>query len=392
MDFSALPPEITSALIHSGPGAGSIMEASAAWERLGTELENSTAGYSAVLSSLAESWDGPSGAAAIQAARPYVAWMRNTAQQAQQMAYSTQAAAVAYTSAASTMVTPAQVSANRARLAQLLATNRFGNNLPAIAATEDQYQTMWANNSAAMNRYQTASSQATTTLSQFSSPASIVNPAGAAAQTTATSTSAAPGAATSAQTAIGDLLTSILSTPFGFDPNAGWFGLANTWANQFISSGFPINMLSYLAQANSAQALQSVGAEVGTGLTEGESAIGGAASGAASGLGAMGGGLGAGLGQVGTTGAIGVGVSLGKITAPPAVVGLLPAAQAPVQLASAASPLPPGDAGMPMLPPLMPPPISAGSGWRKRKQQKYEEQEYGARVKGSVMPRPPSAG
>lgn len=154
------------------------MEASAAWERLGTELENSTAGYSAVLSSLAESWDGPSGAAAIQAARPYVAWMRNTAQQAQQMAYSTQAAAVAYTSAASTMVTPAQVSANRARLAQLLATNRFGNNLPAIAATEDQYQTMWANNSAAMNRYQTASSQATTTLSQFSSPASIVNPPG----------------------------------------------------------------------------------------------------------------------------------------------------------------------------------------------------------------------
>jgi hypothetical protein len=71
---------------------------------------------------------------------------------------------------------------------------------------------------------------------------------------------------------------------------------------------------------------------------------------------------------------------------------LLPASQAPVQLASAASPLPPGESGFPFFPPLMPPPITAGSGWRKRKQQKYEDLEYGLEVKGTVMPRPPSAG
>jgi hypothetical protein len=35
--------------------------------------------------------------------------------------------------------------------------------------------------------------------------------------------------------------------------------------------------------------------------------------------------------------AIGVGVSTGKLTLPPAVVGLLPASQAPVQLASVAT-------------------------------------------------------
>ena len=45
-----------------------------------------------------------------------------------------------------------------------------------------------------------------------------------------------------------------------------------------------------------------------------------------------------------------------------------------------------------MLPPLMPPPISAGSGWRKRKPQKYEDIAIGAELKGTVMPRPPSAG
>jgi hypothetical protein len=85
-------------------------------------------------------------------------------------------------------------------------------------------------------------------------------------------------------------------------------------------------------------------------------------------------------------------VTVGKLTAPPAVVGLLPASQAPVQLASAATPLPAADPGFPMLPPLMPPPISAGSGWRKRKQQKYEDIAIGKELKGTVMPRPPSAG
>jgi hypothetical protein len=97
---------------------------------------------------------------------------------------------------------------------------------------------------------------------------------------------------------------------------------------------------------------------------------------------------------VGTTSAVtGVGVSIGKLTAPPSVVNLLPTSQAPVQLASAATPLGAGESGLPMLPPIMPPPISpAGSGWRKRKQQKYEDIAIGAELKGTVMRPPPSAG
>jgi len=70
----------------------------------------------------------------------------------------------------------------------------------------------------------------------------------------------------------------------------------------------------------------------------------------------------------------------------------LPASQAPVQLASAATPISAGEAGLPMLPPIMPPPLSAGSGWRKRKQPKYEDIEIGAELKGKVMDPPPSAG
>jgi PPE-repeat protein len=383
MDFISLPPEVTSVLIHSGPGAQSLIEASDAWQQLGTGLEDTAPIYASVVSSLTQAWQGPSSAAMTQAVEPFLNWMRTTAQQCQQLASSAQAAAAAYASTVSAMVTPAQVSANRTRLAHLIATDRLGGNLAAIAETEQQYQTMWANNSAAMYRYGAASAQALD-LPQFSSPPSIANPTAAAVQASAAPTAAAATPAQSILDQLGSFLTSILGTPGGFDPQAGWFGLANTWANQLEASGFPINLLSYLAQTTAAQALQTVGGEVGTGLSEGEAAL-------APGIGSLGG-----LGEAGLTAeptaAVGVGVSLGKLTAPPAVVGLLPASQTPVQLASAASPLDAGDAGFPFLPPLMPPPISAGSGWRKRKQPKFEDLQVGAEVKGKVIRTPPSAG
>jgi PPE-repeat protein len=375
MEFTTLPPEVTSALIHAGPGAESLIEASTAWQRLGTSLEDWAGINGTALSSLTGAWQGPSASAMTQAVEPYLTWLRTTAQQCQQIAASAQAAVAAFNSVRAAVVPVALVSANRTRLTQLLATNRFGINLPAIAETEDEYQGMWANNSAAMSRYQAASAQATT-LPQFSSPPAIANAAGTAAQASvvpAVTTSATPAAITITP-------ASILSAIQSFNPQTGWFGLGNTWANQFIASGFPINMLSYLAQNTSAQALQTVGGDIGTGLSEGQAALGaGAGAFGAAGLSAQ------------PTAAIGVGVSMGKLTAPPAVVGLLPASQAPVQLASAATPITAANSGFPM-PPLMPPPISAGSGWRKRKQQKYEDMAIGAELKGTVIPRPPSAG
>src|SRR6202161_536521 len=177
MEFTTLPPEITSALIHSGPGAESLTAASAAWQKLGTTLEDSAESYGAALSSLAGTWHGPSSATMVQAVEPYVTWVRTTAQQSQQVASSAQAAAAAFNSVRAAVVPTAEVAANRTQLAQLLATNGFGRNLPAIAETEAEYQSMWANNSAAMSRYQAASAQATT-LPQFASPTSASNPAG----------------------------------------------------------------------------------------------------------------------------------------------------------------------------------------------------------------------
>ncbi|QUR66585.1 PPE family protein [Mycobacterium spongiae] len=379
MDFISLPPEITSALIHSGPGAQSLIEASVAWQRLGTDLEDTIRIYVPVLSSAAEAWNGRSSTVMIDAVAPYLTWLRTTAQQCQQLASSAQLAVGAFGSTVSAVVHPSEVTANRVQLARLVATNRLGGNLAAIADTEAQYDRMWVDNSAALYRYQANTAQALA-LPEFFSPPSIVNPTGAAAQASAVSSaSAAPAAATSP---VDSILQAVGVT---FDPNAGWFGLGNTYLNQWISSGWPVNLLEFLAQNTSAQALRSVAPDIAAGLSEGEAALEESAAGLASASRA--------LSAAGTpTAAAGVAVPMGKISAPPAVVGLLPATQTPVQLASAASPLPAGAQGFPMLPPLMPPPIAAGSGWRKRKQPKYEDLEVGLELKGTIMPRPPSAG
>ena len=192
MEFTTLPPEVISALIHSGPGAESLANAAAAWQQLSANLEDAADNYAASLSSMDETWYGPSSAAMFQSVTPYVTWLRTTAQQAQQTAAAAQSAAAAFNSVQASVVPTATVAANRTRLVQLLATNVFGRNLPAIAQTESEYQTMWANNAAAMTRYQAASSQAST-LPQLTSPTSTTNPSALKTQ----ASSAAPAATTS---------------------------------------------------------------------------------------------------------------------------------------------------------------------------------------------------
>jgi PPE-repeat protein len=395
MEFMTLPPEVISALIHAGPGSESLIYASAAWQQLAVDLEDAAQSYTATVSSMGETWYGPSAAAMNQSIAPYLSWMRTTSQQAQQIAMSAKAAATAFNATSATVIPTAVVLANRAQLAHLLATNIFGVNMPAIAANEAAYQEMWATNAAAMTRYQTASAQATV-LPQFTPPNATTNPSGLSAQTS----SATPAATSSSGSAVS------AATPGGInvgitDPVTGYIGLGNQYANQFISSGFPINLLSYLAQNQSAQALQGVSAQVGQGVSEGEQALGGAAAnlggGAAGALGAIGqagGGLsalgGAGLSAPAAAATSGVAIPFGGLSAPPGAASLLATSQQPVQLASAATPL--GTGATSMMPPLMAPPISPGSGWKKRKPQKYDDISIGKEYKGNVMKPPPSAG
>jgi PPE-repeat protein len=73
------------------------------------------------------------------AAAPYVAWLQATGAQAAQTAAQGYAAAAAYEAAFAMTVPPPVIAANRALLMALIATNFFGQNTPAIAATEAHY-------------------------------------------------------------------------------------------------------------------------------------------------------------------------------------------------------------------------------------------------------------
>ena len=176
-EFAAFPPEINSGLMYAGPGAGPMIAAGAAWDALADELYLAAAAYGSVVSDLASSWLGPSSVSMAAAAATYVSWISATAVQAQETAAQAMAAVAAYEAAFVMTVPPPVIAANRALLLALVATNFFGQNTPAIMATEALYVEMWAQDAAAMYGYAGASSAASA-LTPFTTPLPTTNPSG----------------------------------------------------------------------------------------------------------------------------------------------------------------------------------------------------------------------
>lgn len=185
LDFGALPPEINSLRMYTGPGAAPLLAAVTAWNGIADELRLTATAYESVISTLvSEGWLGPASAAMTAAVAPYVTWMSATGLQAEQTAGQAAAAAAAYESAFAMTVPPAVVAANRARLLMLVATNFLGINAPAIAATEAEYAEMWAQDATAMYVYAAGAAEATT-LTPFAEPEQMTNPSGPAGQAAA---------------------------------------------------------------------------------------------------------------------------------------------------------------------------------------------------------------
>lgn len=211
MDFGALPPEINSARMYAGAGAGPLLAAAAVWEGLAADLASAATSYSSVIAGLAGGpWLGPASMSMAAAAAPYVAWMHTTAAQAEQTAVQASAAAAAYEAAFAMTVPPAVIAANRALLMALIATNILGQNTPAIAATEAQYGQMWAQDAAAMYMY-AGSSAAASALTPFTPPQPTTNPAGLAGQGAAVAQATGTSASTDTQAVLSQL-TSTLPT------------------------------------------------------------------------------------------------------------------------------------------------------------------------------------
>ena len=199
MDFGALPPEINSGRMYSGPGCGPMLAAAAAWDELVADLDSAAASYQAVIWDLTgAAWRGPSSASMVTAVTAYIEWMTTTAALCEQTATQARAAAAAYGAAFAMTVPPAMITANRALLMSLIATNVLGQNTPAIAATEADYGEMWAQDAGAMYEY-AAASAAASALPPFTSPPPTTNPAGGAGPVAAVAHASATPAGTGSQ-------------------------------------------------------------------------------------------------------------------------------------------------------------------------------------------------
>jgi len=343
LDFGALPPEVNSANMFSGPGPGSLMAAASAWNQLAAELNSAALSYDKVITTLtSDEWVGPASASMAQAAEPYVAWMTTTTAQAEQAAAQARAAAAAYETALAATVPVPLVAANRAELAQLVSTNVLGQNTGAIAAYEAQYGQMWAQDATAMYSY-AGQSAAAAKVAPFTAAPHIATPtaqaAQAAATTSATATSAgtaqstlsqlvssvptqlqslaSPAATTSATTSPDSILTELwflFSGQSALPTNlneviTGYSGYSSLWYNTEGLPYFSVGMANF-----GVQIAKSMGALGGAGPAAAEAAP-------AASLPGLGGMLGGGAGGTPISAGLGNAASLGKLSVPSSWAG-----------------------------------------------------------------------
>ncbi|MGB3473974.1 MAG: PPE family protein [Mycobacterium sp.] len=253
MDFAFLPPEVNSGRMYTGAGAAPMLAAAAAWDALAAELEAAAVGYAGAIESLiGHAWSGPTSVAMATAAAPYVAWLQAGAANAEQTAIQAKAVAAAYESAFAATVPPTVVAANRTLLATLVATNFFGQNTPAIAATEAAYAEMWAQDAVAMYGYAAAAMPASA-LPELDQPPQTTNPAGPGAQSTAVSHAVAANGQALAHSTLQQFANAAAST----DPPTWWETLTSelgqlTPFSSIASSGLSFDSSLYTVVSNGA--------------------------------------------------------------------------------------------------------------------------------------------
>jgi PPE-repeat protein len=178
-----------------------------------------------------------------------VSWIGAASAQAEEAASQARAAAAAYEAAFTLTVPPPVIAANRVLLMTLVATNFFGQNTAAIAATEAQYMEMWAQDAAAMYGY-AGSSALATQLSQFVDPPNATTPSAAGNQSAAVAQATATPAGNSAQTiaaTISQLLSSASAPQAAQAVSTSTASTSLPWplsliydtVNQFLTVGLP---------------------------------------------------------------------------------------------------------------------------------------------------------
>ncbi|WP_141772286.1 MULTISPECIES: PPE family protein [unclassified Mycobacterium] len=171
--WETLPPEVSSAMLSTGPGPGSLLAAGAAWRALAVQYADAATQLAGILATVqGGAWDGPTAQQYVAAHGPFLDWLTSMSAVAEAIAERHDTVVAAYSAAVAAMPTLAELAANHAVHTSLLATNFLGLNTIPIALNEADYGRMWLQAAATMRVYEGVS-----TVSLESSPTASPAPA-----------------------------------------------------------------------------------------------------------------------------------------------------------------------------------------------------------------------